>query len=146
MQCLCLTVVTVFSLAQIIFSLPNFTCHLTYFTPILILGICLYVKADLHFFKLQTRLCSCTYIYLLIIHKQNPNRLPDCGFFSRPSSFLVARGDGATIKFEPWKCPIYRIKCLTILLPDDNCNKIQYIYFTFHLLLPFFFFLNYCYY
>ena len=73
-------VVTTLSLARIYFrikfyknSLPNFTCHLTYFTPILILGICLYVKADLYFFIVQTRIYSCTFIYLLIIDSKTKN-------------------------------------------------------------------------
>ena len=68
-------VLTELSFAQIYFHmpgyflniLPNYTCHLTYLTPILILGICLYVKADLHFFVVQSRLYSCTFVYLLII-------------------------------------------------------------------------------
>ena len=53
-----------FSLAPIIFSnflLPKFTCHLTYRTPILILGICLYIKSDLHVLG-----CKVGYIAVLL--------------------------------------------------------------------------------
>ena len=78
-----------FSLARIIFPknvLPNFTCHLNYFTPIVTLGICLYVKADLHLFMVQRRLYSYIFIYLLFIDlkKRKEKRLPEgqpyCGF------------------------------------------------------------------
>ena len=86
------------------FCLSNFTCHLTYLTPI-ILGICLCVKADLHLFMVQNRLYSCTFIYLLIFDLKTKQKTIGCQspvVFSR-LLFSVARGDRVMVKFE--LCP-----------------------------------------
>ena len=69
-----------FSLARIIFSknnLPKFymPLNLPYtYSCIVHIMTCLYVNADLHFFMEQSRLYSCTFIYLLLILKKKKKK------------------------------------------------------------------------
>ena len=81
---------------------------LNYFTPILILGVCLYVIADLHFFMVQSRLYSYTFIYLLIIDfilffykKWVPDGQPYYGFSVARCHFQLPGAIGQPLSSNP---------------------------------------------